>query len=173
MTQAPPRKFPISSPQPARGRIVMRQQWRDLLFLHWEVSPAQLRALLPAELTLDTFEGKAYVGLVPFTMRNVHPIWSPSIPPLSHFHETNVRTYAQCKGHDPGVWFFSLDAANAIAVQIARAWFKLPYYYARMEMQKTEEEKTEQGTGNREQGTAATQSTIHNPQSKCNRKLTM
>ena len=119
------------------GRRVMRQQWRDLLFLHWEVSPAQLQTLLPSELTLDIFDGKAYVGLVPFTMRNVRPIWSPSVPPLSNFHETNVRTYVHYKGHDPGVWFFSLDAANPIAVQIARLWFKLPYYYARMRLEKT------------------------------------
>ena len=95
------------------GRIVMRQQWRDLLFLHWEVPAALLQSLTPAELTLDTFDGKAYVGLVPFTMRNVRPVWSPSVPPLSNFHETNVRTYVHYKGRGPGVWFFSLDAANS------------------------------------------------------------
>ena len=140
------------------GRIVMRQQWRDLLFLHWEVSSAQLQSLIPSELTIDTFEGKAYIGLVPFTMRNVRPVWSPSVPPLSNFHETNVRAYVHYKGRNPGVWFFSLDAANAIAVQIARAWFKLPYFYARMQLEK---EKRIRG----EEEIEVNQSAIHNPQS--------
>ena len=124
--------------QPA-GRTVMRQQWRDLLFLHWAVPAEQLRALLPASLSLDTFAGQAYVGLVPFTMRNVRPTWTPPFPPLSNFHEINVRTYVHYNGL-PGVWFFSLDAANATAVRIARAWFKLPYYYARMRLARQEED---------------------------------
>ncbi len=136
------------------GRIVMRQQWRDLLFLHWEVPATLLQSLIPDELTLDTFEGKAYIGLVPFTMRNVRPIWAPSVPPLSNFHETNVRTYVHYKGRDPGVWFFSLDAANPIAVQIARLWFKLPYYYARMRLEKREEKEK------RRKGEEETQSTV-------------
>ena len=88
-------------------------------------------------MLIDTYEGQAYIGLVPFTMRNVRPTWAPSVPPLSHFHEINVRTYVHRQGRDPGVWFFSLDAANAIAVKIARLWFKLPYFYARMRLNKT------------------------------------
>ena len=122
------------------GRTVMRQQWRDLLFLHWPVPVEQLRPLIPAELAIDTYEGQAYIGLVPFTMRNVRPTWSPPVPPLSHFHEINVRTYVHRQGRDPGVWFFSLDAANPIAVKIARLWFKLPYFYARMRLNKTQED---------------------------------
>lgn len=132
----------------------MRQQWRDLLFLHWEVPAALLQSLIPGELSLDTFDGKAYIGLVPFTMRNVRPVWSPPVPPLSNFHETNVRTYVHYKGRDPGVWFFSLDAANPIAVQIARLWFKLPYYYARMRLEKREDKETGR------QGDRETQPTI-------------
>ena len=123
----------------------MRQQWRDLLFLHWPVSPALLRPLIPAELSIDTYGGQAYVGLVPFTMRNVRPAGLPAFAPLSNFHEINVRTYVHHNGQNPGVWFFSLDAANGVAVRIARALFKLPYFYARMGL------KREQGTENREQ----------------------
>jgi uncharacterized protein YqjF (DUF2071 family) len=112
----------------------MRQDWHDLLFLHWVVRPELLRPLIPDALDLDLFEGRAYVGLVPFTMTGVRPVGLPAVPGLSSFHETNVRTYVHRAGRDPGVWFFSLDAANAIAVAIARAVFHLPYYHARMRL---------------------------------------
>jgi uncharacterized protein YqjF (DUF2071 family) len=113
---------------------VMRQSWRRLLFLHWEVPADRLQPRLPPGLTLDTFEGRAFVGLVPFTMRGVRPVSLPAVPLLSNFHETNVRTYVHIEGRDPGVWFFSLDAANPIAVLTARAWFHLPYHRARMDL---------------------------------------
>jgi uncharacterized protein YqjF (DUF2071 family) len=110
------------------------QRWRHLLFLHWEVSPDALRPLLPPALSIDTFEGRAYVGVVPFTMRDVSPWWSPSVPGISNFHELNVRTYVHHGGADPGVWFFSLDAAKAIAVMIARAGWSLPYHFASIDL---------------------------------------
>jgi uncharacterized protein len=129
----------ITPTQRPQGATVMRQRWAELGFLHWEVEPASLRALLPPGLTLDTFEGRAFVGLVPFTMTGVRPTLLPPFPPLSNFHEVNVRTYVHREGRDPGVWFFSLDAANALAVRTARAWFKLPYHYAQMRLTKTAE----------------------------------
>src|SRR5215212_7393217 len=107
------------------------QRWRHLLFLHWEVPAAAVQALLPAELDVDTFEGRAYVGVVPFTMRDVSPWWSPSVPGISNFDELNVRTYVHYKGSEPGVWFFSLDAASTLAVAAARAGWSLPYYRAK------------------------------------------
>jgi uncharacterized protein YqjF (DUF2071 family) len=113
----------------------MRQRWAELLFLHWEVSPEAIQRLLPPGLTVDTFEGRAYVGLIPFTMTGVRPTPLPPFPPLSNFHETNVRAYVHREGRDPGVWFFSLDAANPVAVRLARAWFKLPYHSARMRLE--------------------------------------
>jgi len=111
----------------------MRQDWRHLLFLHWEISAPELQALVPPELTIDTFEGKAYVGLVPFTLSNVRPLMTPPLPFLSRFHEINVRTYVNRDGKDPGVWFFSLDASSALAVEGARAFYKLPYFHARID----------------------------------------
>jgi uncharacterized protein YqjF (DUF2071 family) len=120
---------------------VRRQRWRDLLFLHWPVAPAPLRRLLPEGLDLDLHEGTAYVGLVAFTMEGVRPVGLPAVPGLSNFHETNVRTYVHRGGKDPGVWFFSLDAANSIAVRIARAWFHLPYHRAGMFLEREESEK--------------------------------
>src|SRR5438477_7555262 len=105
--------------------VVMRQSWHHLLFLHWEIPLEQLRPLLPASLDVDTFEGKAYVGLIPFTVRGVRPLLMPPLPGISSFHEVNVRTYVHRRGKGPGVWFFSLDASNRIAVTAARMMYKL------------------------------------------------
>ncbi|MDP3274340.1 MAG: DUF2071 domain-containing protein [Deltaproteobacteria bacterium] len=118
------------------GFHVMKQRWEELLFLHWEVPAQMLQELLPPGLTLDTFDGRAFVGLVPFTMTNVRPRFVPPVPGLSDFHETNVRTYVHYEGGEPGVWFFSLEAYQALAVKIARWTFKLPYHYAVMELER-------------------------------------
>jgi uncharacterized protein len=116
------------------------QRWRTLLFLHWEVPAAAIREKIPKELEVDTFEGKAYVGVVPFTMKDVSPWWSPSVPGISNFHELNVRTYVHKGGENPGVWFFSLDAASSVAVIAARTGWHLPYHRASMEMDVSEGE---------------------------------
>jgi uncharacterized protein YqjF (DUF2071 family) len=110
----------------------MRQEWRDLLFVHWPINPEVIRVLIPPQLDLDLFEGTAYVGLVPFTMTGVRPVRLPAVPGLSSFHETNLRTYVRVEERDPGVWFFNLEAANSIAVRLARRLFHLPYHYAQM-----------------------------------------
>jgi uncharacterized protein len=115
-----------------RQWAVMRQKWRDLLFIHWPIKAEALRPLIPFPLELDLFEGVAYVGLVPFTMTGVRPVGLPAVAGLSSFHETNVRTYVRLPDRDPGVWFFNLEAANSIAVLLARRLFHLPYHYARM-----------------------------------------
>src|ERR1700691_124293 len=106
-------------------------RWRNLLFLHWEVPANAVAKLLPQGLSVDTFEGRTYVGVVPFTMRDVSPWWSPSVPGVSNFHELNVRTYVHAGGR-PGVCFHSLDAASAIAVIAARTGWHLPYHRAAM-----------------------------------------
>lgn len=93
----------------------------------------ELQALVPPELTIDIFEGKAYVGLIPFTLSAVRPVLTPPIPWLSSFHEINVRTYVHRDGRDPGVWFFSLDASSALAVEAARAFYKLPYFHSKID----------------------------------------
>jgi uncharacterized protein YqjF (DUF2071 family) len=113
--------------------VVMHQNWHHLLFLHWEVPAEELQRLIPPALSIDTFEGNAYVGLVPFTMTGVRPLLTPPLPWISNFHEINVRTYVHRDGHDPGVWFFSLDASSAIAVAAARAAYKLPYFHSQIE----------------------------------------
>jgi uncharacterized protein len=113
------------------GPWIMAQSWHDLLFAHWPVPEADLRRHIPARLAIDTFAGQAWLGVVPFRMSGVRLRGTPAVPGLSAFPELNVRTYVVADGK-PGVWFFSLDADNKIAVAIARAWFHLPYFRARM-----------------------------------------
>lgn len=114
-----------------RGAFSTRMSWHDLLFAHWPVERAALRALVPEGLELDLHEGTAWLGVVPFRMTRMGPRLLPPIPGLHAFAELNVRCYVVRDGR-PGVWFFSLDAAQKLAVRVARRFFHLPYYDARM-----------------------------------------
>ena len=114
------------------GPWVMAQRWHELLFAHWPVPRSALRPLIPGGLEIDTRKGQAWLGVIPFRMSGVRLRGTPAMPGLSAFPELNVRTYVVCEGM-PGVWFFSLDAGNALAVAVARAWFHLPYFRARMQ----------------------------------------
>src|ERR1700728_1237358 len=112
---------------------VMTQRWNDLLFAHWPVPASDLVHLLPEELAVDTFDGSAWVGVVPFWMHQLRMRGLPAIPGASRFAELNLRTYVRDRhSNQPGVYFFSLDAANPIAVSVARMFFHLPYYWAHM-----------------------------------------
>jgi len=120
-----------------RRRPFMRMRWHDLLFMHWPVDASVLQAQIPERLEVDLFEGQAWVSVVPFRMSGVAPVWSPDWPGLSAFPELNVRTYVRDplepdNGGKPGVWFFSLDASNPIAVRGARWLYNLNYVDARM-----------------------------------------
>lgn len=116
----------------ARGdRWIMRQRWCDLLFAHWAVDPALVAPLIPAPLELDTRDGQAWVGLVPFRMEGIRMRGLPAVPGTAAFPEVNVRTYVRHGGYS-GVWFFSLDAASPLAVQAGRRGFGLPYMDAAM-----------------------------------------
>ena len=120
-------------PMPA-SPWVMTQTWNDLLFAHWPVAAATLREKIPNGFELDEFDGQAWLGIVPFHMTNVAPRGVPSLPWMSDFPELNVRTYVRVHG-DPGVYFFSLDAANPVAVGIARTMVHLPYFRATMKVE--------------------------------------
>ena len=117
-------------PRP-QGTWVMAQTWRDLLFAHWEVDPAVLAAAIPPELPLDTYRGRAFVGVTPFEVRNLRVRISLPVPRASNFPEINVRTYVRVEDK-PGIFFFSLDASSRLAVATARRWYRLPYFPARM-----------------------------------------
>lgn len=128
----------ITPTQRPDQKIVGYQTWRDLLFLHWPVSTAKVQKLLPPSLTVDTFDGTAYIGIVPFAMENVKPWWLPKAFAFN-FLETNLRTYVHHNGR-PGVYFFSLEAASWLAVQAARWGWQLPYYYAGMRMDRKDDD---------------------------------
>lgn len=126
--------------QAPTARPVMRQRWSDLLFLHWAVDPEVIRARLPAGLEVDTFDGRAWLGIVPFAMERVRPVGLPPLPWVSWFLELNVRTYVHDADGRPGVWFFSLDCNQPIAVEVARRFFQLPYHHARMRADRSDGE---------------------------------
>ncbi len=119
-------------PYPAPpGPWVLFMSWHDLLFVHWPVPEGALRPLIPSALHLDTFDGSAWLGITPFRMSGTRPRSLPSVTPLSNFPELNVRTYVTAEDRS-GIWFFSLDAGNPVAVRLARAIFSLPYFDAQM-----------------------------------------
>lgn len=125
------RENPADSP-------VMFQRWSRLLFLHWEVSAEVIQARLPKGLHVDQYQDKCYLGIVPFFMEKVRPRFLPCAPWLSHFLELNVRTYVFDENGQPGVWFFSLDCNQPIAVELARRFFHLPYQHAAMSVRGTQ-----------------------------------
>jgi uncharacterized protein len=120
------RPFPLPA-----GRWIQRQRWNDFLFCHWPVPVAEVRAVVPRDLELDLWEREAWVGVIPFHMSGVTLRHLPDLPGFSTFPELNVRTYVRSRG-TPGVHFLSLDAHNGLAVWIARRWYGLPYFRARM-----------------------------------------
>ena len=119
----------LSTARRPEGRPAGYQRWSDLLFVHWRVPAELIAPLLPDGLTLDTWQDDAWIGLVAFRMSGVRPRWWPW---GFRFPETNVRTYVHHRGRDPGVWFFSLEATNWLAVRVARALWRLNYYHAQM-----------------------------------------
>lgn len=113
---------------------VMDQKWRNLLFLHWEYDAEAIQKTLPQGLFVDTFEGKAYIGITPFALEGVKPKLFPPLPGMSNFFELNCRTYVYDEAGVPGVWFYSLDANQQLVVQMARQFMYLPYRYTPIEM---------------------------------------
>ncbi len=124
---------------------LMMHRWDLLTFLHWSYPPEVVQALLPDGLTVETFDDgtgdgpRAWVGLVPFMME-VRPPKGPAIPGISHFCETNVRTYVTAPDGTRGVWFLSLDAAALPPVVAARQGFRLPYYWSKMTFERNGDE---------------------------------
>ncbi len=139
-TEIPP--GPVGRAAPLRGhvgpacphrvvRASMDHRWDHLTFLHWAVEPSVVQRLLPPGLEVETWDGTAWVGLVPFLMTVTPPGRGPA-PWLSRFPETNVRTYVRAPDGTTGVWFLSLDASRLPAVGTARSTWSLPYFWSQM-----------------------------------------
>jgi uncharacterized protein YqjF (DUF2071 family) len=118
--------------EPGSRTVVGHQRWDQVLFLHWPVAPEVLRRHVDARLVLDLFEGRAWISLTPFTVRGARLRAVPPLPFLSTFHELNFRTYVRPGGGLAGIWFFSLDAAAALAAAVARLSLGLPYFASRI-----------------------------------------
>jgi uncharacterized protein YqjF (DUF2071 family) len=118
-------------------RAAMVHHWDDLTFLHWRYDPAEVQRLLPEGLEVETFDGSAWVGLVPFFLEVGLPR-VPSVPWFSQFAETNVRTYVRGRDGRTGIWFFSLDAARLGAVVVARTTYRLPYFWSTLRIERGE-----------------------------------
>lgn len=129
---------------------VMTQRWNDLLFLHYAVPESVVRRLVPDILSLDTFDGHAWVSITPFVLDHLRPHGGVRVPVISRFPELNVRTYVTYQGK-PGVYFFSLDAGNLSAVWGARMFYRLPYWKAAMKVKGLGTDRIEY-TSHREHG---------------------
>ena len=126
-----PHPEPITrAPAPWTRRTVLRQRWTELGFFHWPMPPDAVQQLLPGGLRVDVFDGQAWVGLIPFEMRDVRFGNGPVVPVLGSFIEINVRTYVVDAAGRRGVWFFSLDVPRSPIVGVARSFFALPYCWA-------------------------------------------
>jgi uncharacterized protein YqjF (DUF2071 family) len=117
------------------GQPLMHQTWGKLLFMHWRIDEKELRPLIPEQLEIDTFDGSAWIGIIPFTMWDIRafPPYLPAVPGFSSAHELNVRTYVHYD-RVPGVLFFSLDCNSTAAVMAARRFYHLPYYDADIDL---------------------------------------
>ncbi|MBL8900445.1 MAG: DUF2071 domain-containing protein [Planctomycetes bacterium] len=127
-----------ATPLPSSAHA-LNMTWSELLFLHWRVPAAALRDAIPRALDIDEHDGSAWLGVVPFRMSEVRLRGCPKWPGTAEFPELNVRTYVR-HGEQRGVWFFSLDAASWLSVRGARAWFGLPYFDARMSIERAGEQ---------------------------------
>lgn len=121
------------------------QSWRNLVFVHWAVSPEIVRPLVSTHLELDLWDGMAHVAVVPFEMKGIRSSWMPEASALD-FLETNVRTYVHVNG-EPGVFFLSLEASSWLAVRVARLVWALPYFHAEMSCGEGAYRSVRKGTG--------------------------
>ena len=126
--------YPVDPPDPVRRPVVL-QRWETLTFVHYRYEPAEVQAVLPDGLRVDTFDGSAWVALVPFKMVGVRPPGLPAIPWLTTFPETNVRTYVRGPDGGRGVYFSSLEITRLLGVGVARAFFGVPYTWASMSLE--------------------------------------
>jgi uncharacterized protein len=153
------------APIRTRQSHIMNMRWDDLAFFHWPVPVVTLEKHIPSDLQLETFAGQAWIGIVPFRMAGVHARGLPEVPGTNEFLELNLRTYVT-NGTRPGVWFFSLDCANPLAVRGARVGFSLPYFDAKMQSLETNSSFDYSSTRTHRGAPAATFHAKYEPSSK-------
>ncbi|KKI92857.1 hypothetical protein WQ54_06630 [Bacillus sp. SA1-12] len=124
------RPFPLPS-----KKYIMRQTWRNLLFLHWPIPIEKLRPHIPSALQIDTFNGSAWLGIILFVIDGIFPFGVSSLSLTPRFPEINVRTYVKCNGK-PGIYFMSIDVGNWASLKIAKKWYRLPYHSAEISFRK-------------------------------------
>ncbi|MBS4174515.1 DUF2071 domain-containing protein [Bacillus sp. FJAT-49736] len=124
------RPFPLPS-----KRWIMRQSWRNVLFLHWPIPPEKLRPHIPSILQIDTFNGSAWLGIILFVIEGIFPFGLSSVSLTPKFPEINVRTYVTYNGK-PGIYFMSIDVENWASLKIAKRWYRLPYKSAQISLRK-------------------------------------
>ena len=122
------------------GRWAVTQRWNDLLYAHWPVPPSAMSALLPDWLEVDTFQGSAWLGVVPFGLDRIKLRGLPQVPGVRSFPDLNLRTYVRDRyTGTPGIYCFSPDASNLLAIAVARMFFHLPYHWAEMRLEQRSE----------------------------------
>jgi uncharacterized protein YqjF (DUF2071 family) len=117
------------------GSWLLGQSWEDLLFAHWRVDAEAVRKLVPTGLDVDEHDGSAWLGVTPFEITGFRLRGMFPLPVVSRFPEINVRTYVTAEDK-PGIWFFSLDTSSQLAVEAARRAYKLPYFHARISLER-------------------------------------
>lgn len=132
--------MPALEPTERVHHAAMLQSWCDLTFLHWAYPVESVQRLVPSPLQVESFGGSAWVGVTPFDLRGLRPLLLPPLPWISHFPETNCRTYVRGPDGHSGVWFFSLDAGRAAAALAARLGYGLPYSWAQMSVEQSGKE---------------------------------
>ena len=118
-------------------RWTMTQVWENVLFAHWSLPMEVVRKHIPAELEVDTFNGEAWVGVILFKMNGFKLRFTPFRYPFS-FPEINLRTYVKVNER-PAIFFMTLDAADPLVVSVAKRWYRLPYFHAKMSFSKQED----------------------------------
>jgi len=118
---------------PPDSQWLLSQRWNDLLFAHFAIEPPKLRRLVPDALTLDLYDGFAWLTISPCCTSHMRPSGVPPLPGVSFFSQLNLRTCVTMEGK-PGLFHFSVDAGNLSAVWFARVFFRMPYWHSAIQV---------------------------------------
>jgi uncharacterized protein len=117
-----------------RGEPLFLAGWHDALMIHFEVDAKALQRDVPYQL--DLWNGRAFVSLVAFTMRNMRPRFGGKLAaslfrPIATHDFLNVRTYVR-HGNETGIHFIAEWLTSRLAVMLGPSTFALPYRYGQI-----------------------------------------